>query len=498
MIISIETGSTVTKLGTKPVFNFTGTTIGLSAVTNSTNDAIVAGGTAGSLAIGCALKPLYNSVTISPEISIDLPDELQYIKTINGVAPTQDGEFFIDGSECDSWDILESRTGISIVDLCPSCTKCESIYRLKYEVENLKMWLNTLKDVNLYLTAGTKDEVATRTALLSQYRITGPDKMPQCNTGIEFDDGYMNMRGLQLLQQYITTVHMWNYIVSRNNASTIIEVAPEETTGFVVQTKRALTSCACEQKICCTIHVSAYGILKDNQPNQPREIPSDYPISVFVPEKSNIVRFEPTVKQDPPNIALPISGCTISTADPADPDDYLYASKKTATTGEIDAKAAGTYVVCVKFLPFIYYQAWRDGEPINIRGGTTTTISGHTNTETGVVTYDFGISDWTTNIKPSADMPGEPTEADYLSAKTVPTTSVPFKILWKIDIEWKVKELVDGEWQEREPDIENYMYRANGIRSYFGSILQNTDILPEEPPENTSSNTTTTSNGETS
>ena len=49
MIIRIETGSTVTKLGTKPVFNFTGSTIGLSAVTTGSTDAIVAGGTEGSV-----------------------------------------------------------------------------------------------------------------------------------------------------------------------------------------------------------------------------------------------------------------------------------------------------------------------------------------------------------------------------------------------------------------------------------------------------------------
>ena len=479
MIISIESGSTVTKLGTKPVFNFTGSTVGLSAITTGTNDdAIVAGGTAGSLAIGCSVEPLYNSVTVSSEISIKLPDELQYIKTINGVTPTQDGEFFIDGSECDSWDVLESGTGISIVDLCPSCTKCESIYRLKYEVENLKMWLNTLKDVNLYLTAGNQNEVLTRTRMLEQYRITGPDKMTACTEGIEFDDGYLNMRGLQLLQQYITTVHMWNYIVSKNNSSTVIEVAPEDATGFVVQTKRALTSCACAQRICCNIKIKADHLLYDNKSTS--EIPVDYPISIYVPEKSNTITFDPLVKEEFPNQFLETTACEINT--PKVGNKYI-ADSKIATTNELPVVAAGTFVVCVKFLPFIYYQAWRDGEPISIRGGTTTTISGNTNYETGVVTYDFGISNWTTNVKPSDDMPGEPTEADYLTAKTVPTTSVPFKIVWDIDIEWIVKEYVNGEWRERHQEPENYLYRTNGIRSYFGWVLQNTEILPEEPPE---------------
>ena len=484
MIISIETGSTVTKLGTKPVFNFTGSTIGLSAATSGNTDAIVAGGTEGSIAIGCSVEPLYNSVTITPELSIELPDALKYIKTINGVAPTQDGEFFIDGSECDSWDILESGTGISIVDLCPSCTKCESIYRLKYEVENLKMWLNTLKDVNLYLTAGGVNEVKTRALLLSQYRITGEGKMSSCSTGIEFDDGYLNMRGLQLLQQYITTVHMWNYIVSRNNASTVIDVAPEDTTGFTVQTKRALTSCACAQTICCTIRIRPLGILKDNGEFE-SSLP--YPISVYVPDNSNTVRFEPLLSDEQQSLALNVDSCVISTAPKSSPTDIIYASTKTATTTEIPAKVAGTYVVGVKFLPFVFYEAWRDGEPISIRGGTATTISGKTSSD-GTVTYDFGISGHTTYVKPSpapapAALRGEPTESDYLTAKTVPTCSVPFKIVWDVTITWQVRELVDDTWIDKSPDIENYQYTANGIRSYFGDILQNTEIPPEEPPE---------------
>jgi len=493
MIISIESGSTVTKLGTKPVFNFTGSTIGLSATTIQNKDAVIAGGTAGSIAIGCNIKPLYNSVTIAPELYIQLPDELQYIKTINGVAPTQDGEFFIDGSECDSWDMLESGTGISIVDLCPSCTKCESIYRLKYEVENLKMWLNTLKDVNLYLTLSENgyNEVKTRALMLEQYRITGPNKMPACSTDVDFDNSYLNMRGLQLLQQYITTVHMWNYIVSRNNASTVIDVAPEDTTGFTVQTKRALTSCACAQTICCTIHIRPYGILNDNGTTQ-TTLP--YPISVYVPDRSNTIKFEPLAK-DNQDIALNVTKCEISTANPTSTTDIIYASTKTATTTEIPAKVAGTYVVSVKFLPFVYYKAWRDGEPINIRGGTTTEISGKTSSD-GTVTYDFGISERATYIKPAHGtgvpewLQGEPTESDYLTAKTVPTCSVTFKIIWNVDITWQVKELVDGTWVEREPDVENYQYTANGIRSYFGDILQNTEIPPEEPPEPDTENTT--------
>ena len=149
----------------------------------------------GKLKLGASAGVVEDAVAITEDITGTIPRGSRRVLTINGVAPTEDGEFFIDGSECDSWEALGGST-IGIVDFCPSCTTCEAVYRLKYEVENMKMWLNTLKDVNLY--AGS--DIGKRQSLLDGQRLfkyvpenknleTQPDAA-LCSVNIIPDDDY--------------------------------------------------------------------------------------------------------------------------------------------------------------------------------------------------------------------------------------------------------------------------------------------------------------------
>ena len=108
MHISIITGDTPIQLSDAPVFSFEGATV----------------------------STLGQQATITPVISAEVPYDT-YIRTINGVAPNDRGEFFVDGSACDSWGIIEGGTeslfgqtftdatdGLSLVDLCPACKTC--------------------------------------------------------------------------------------------------------------------------------------------------------------------------------------------------------------------------------------------------------------------------------------------------------------------------------------------------------------------------------------
>lgn len=465
----------------------------------------------GKLQLGAAATVVENNADIVENITGKMPKSARRVLTINGITPTDDGEFFIDGSECDSWEYISGST-IGLVDLCPSCTTCETIYRLKYEVENMKMWINTLKDVNLY--AGSN--IATRQGLLNDQRIApyaaqdDEDKSEDkklCSIGLIPDDGYLQLKGLQLLQQYITTVHMWNYIVSRNNASTVIDVAPEDTTGFTVQTKRALPSCCDKQKIKCTMDVYPVGVIMDKDdaghivplPSRAGVDGTDgYPISVYVPDGSNEVRFEPfwdnKIKDDGGDIKIEYNQNSVlkpyqqkSHVKTNLISHYKQISTKDASnsSGFIDATFAGTYVVTVKFLPFVYYRAWRDevvgGQThhvdINIRGGTSQVVVGNTNSD-GSVSYDFGISGHTCYaIPPDGETAPEPTEEDYLTSKTVPTCSVKFQIVWYINIKWITSTTVNGREESKE-DEETYLYTANGIRAYYGDIIGDTTVEP--------------------
>ena len=479
----------------------------------------------GMLVLGSTTTVVENQATTNLVIEGNIPEILRRITTINNVSPNDQGEFFIDGSECDSWGYTEnsykiidpddatknipiyvdpdaehpvlvaggSATGIWITDLCPACTSCETIYRLKYEVENLKLWLNTLKDVSLYwsnIYDIRTDYVAQRRKLLSDLRITGSTISPICSKDLTEDDRYMQLKGIQLLQQYMTVVHMWNYVVSRNNSSTLITIAPEDTTGFVVQTKRALPSCDGSQSIKCVIDVCPQKAIYDDS-SYKEGYPDKYPISVYVPAdgKSNEIRFEPFMQDkegiDNQSLALgDLRSLTISTLNDA-PYNQTVAHKRADTTPDsfIPAKVAGTYVITVKFLPFIYYRAWRGRNPdgskhyITMRGGKQEPdIQPYPVGDTGAVIYNFGLSGCDIGSLAA------PTAEDYLDAKTAPTCSVNFKILWKITITWTVND-TNGTHTE----VEDYTYLANGIRTYFDAIMSNTEVLPLEPEEPTSS-----------
>lgn len=454
MHISIVTGGTTTQLSDSPSFIFSGSTVNV----------------------------LGNNVTVTPDIDADIQPDT-FIQTINGVSSNDDGEFFIDGSECDSWGVIENgvdsitneqatgaaTSGISLVDLCPACRTCESIYRLQYEVENLKMWINTLKDVNLYIN----DDMDQRRTNLGNLRVTNLSDL--CAAGLEQDDAYMQIKSVQLLQQYMTVVHMWNYVVSQNNASNVIEVAPEDTAGFVVQTKRALPSCADNQAIQCTIDVGAPCAIKDD--GTLVDLPNNYPVSIYVPTpvldmqndatdvQSLDLHFEPfDEKQEQAlgNAKIHVRNQTQS-------------DKVRVQTDVISAKVAGTYVVSAKFLPFIYYRIWKGSGSnktyISVRGGTTVPITGTTVGDDTV--WDFGINGH--EVMPKLN----PTAQDYLDAKTTPTSSVDFKLVWPIRIEWTVTGVA-------EPYVEEYNYVANGIRAYYGDAIISEAVIPnpvEQEPE---------------
>ena len=122
---------------------------------------------------------------------------------------------------------------------------------------------------------------------LGTFRITG-NTSDICASGLELDNDYLQLRSAQLLQQYMTVVHMWNYVVSRNNSSNIITVAPEDTAGFIVQTKRALPSCDDQFEVSCQIVVGKPKGIADNT-RQEFDLSNinDYDISVYTDSLSD-------------------------------------------------------------------------------------------------------------------------------------------------------------------------------------------------------------------
>ena len=482
----------------------------LITIEGATSTATLAG--AITVKVPGSITALDNRAVFKPEFDEYVKGATVMVNTINGVSPNAGGEFFLSGSECTSWDRITGgtawdgeapaanvpitgdtkTTGIWLTDLCPACSDCDTLYRLKQETELLKMWLTLLKDVNLYGNdpwdenssdddTGIANGTHRHIYKLWQKRL---EELPECGeyilgvSGSTFADFYQNQgftKSLQLIQQYMTTVHMWNYLVNRNNKSDLIQIAPEDTAGFSVQTKRALTSCGSSeaysgQSIQCNIKIAdAVALFDDGSTTPLYEVSSSYPVSVFIPKA--LLSFEPfDDKQSavgiPPETHDQVAG-TVYNIDilQADPnvDEAWYC--RSVDTGVIPATAAGTYVVYTKFLPFVY-SVMKDanGDPISIRGGTVYSDSFWKTTTGSTISFSFFAEDSEPEYLP------KPTATEYLDAKTAPTCSVNFKIIWHIVITWTI-----GGYTS--PEVEDYYYTCNGVRRYYSAPVLGPSVI---------------------
>lgn len=375
------------------------------------------------------------------------------LQSINGVSGTADGSFFIHGSDCDSWGYITGGTafgtgsetpevvagstasGIWFTDLCPACQTCDDMFEIKQAIEEMNVWANMIKDVELHTTP----ELITNKGRLESLCIDG--RAMHCGGPWS---PFPSVDGRQLLQQYITVVHMWNYAVVQNNASFKLEIAPEDTAGFVVQTKRSLPNCDGTWHIRCTVTVEYDGAVADDG-----TIASKQALSVYVP-KPNLT-FKPfTLEETVPGVPSGTLTAENAAFDTVNIDGRVHVEHKSnyttkiVSTDEIIARVGGTYELSFKILPFINYVIKdKDGKVISIRGGTVD-ISG--STEGGFVIYDAFVpasTDWHRIVNP--------TKEDYLNAKTAPTGSVPLNNRWRIQVLWEVGKTIDpGDTPEPE------------------------------------------------
>lgn len=250
----------------------------------------------------------------------------RYITSINNVTPVADGVLFLTGSECDSVRPLPDESKLEIVDLCPACAKCDNQYKIKRQIEFYTLYYEILKDVNLYEIG----DVRTRYADLRQHLMSEQSGCAEWVDMKEYED-LLNSVGY-LLQEYITTVHMWNYAVSTNNNDTRISNPPEDTCGILVQSKRALTDCSGDRGLRCTVALSP---ADDNEDTVQEDL------SIFVPVSpaSQVGMFTPFTSTMVPAIEL---------------NTGEHFTDKTLTALFNPITIAGTCIVTVKFLPFIY------------------------------------------------------------------------------------------------------------------------------------------------
>ena len=177
------------------------------------------------------------------------------IRTINQVSPGPwDGNFYLLGSGCTSViapvqssskilgyeDLyLElSTSGLGIFDGCLPCRNCQTIAQLQRELEECEIWINGLKDNNLYY-----EDTAVQLWNSMKSKVISNSG---CNLG--FSDEILNRqeslkRATKLLYQYKALIAVWNYLVRTKQGFTHIQIAPEDYAGFIVGSKRVLNNC---------------------------------------------------------------------------------------------------------------------------------------------------------------------------------------------------------------------------------------------------------------
>ena len=283
------------------------------------------------------------------------------LQTINRASPDENGMFWLHmGDSCSAWElgfdasnvdedddddgtgasqandssseakskkIRTKFSGITLYDVCQACTSCTDVANIKAQYEDLKIALNLEKDINLY----KQSVVDARLDALTDSRIDFSDTHCIITPG----PGIRSAQSRELLMQYVTTVHMWNYVVSQTNSSTELHITPESTSGFYVQANRALPSCDGSTNIMVTCTIEGEDI-EDNLSLLVLRPSVDFkPFSVDgFPAEASVLHAGPTTKQ---------------------------------ITFSHTAEAAGTYEFFVKIIAFKYVELLdADGNKISL------------------------------------------------------------------------------------------------------------------------------------
>lgn len=218
-----------------------------------------------------SLSPRYSNKTLS---IANFSQSLDGLYTINGIKPFDwNGQFDIYGSACtsiiqytdtsDPQALASDSHDIAIFDGCYPCPICQQLAWVQNQIQNNQIWLKGMKDVNLYYQADAagrwQDEIASK--LSNQNPV-------QCYikpTSISMDRGSVFGKAIKLLYQYRQAVAMWNFLVRTKAAHIQIVSAPQDFSGFIVQTKLSIDTCGIAQGTSTAVDLTIDAVLQSGQ-----------------------------------------------------------------------------------------------------------------------------------------------------------------------------------------------------------------------------------------
>lgn len=355
---------------------------------------------------------------------------LNYIASINGVGtnnPT--GMFFILGGMCvtpfisvnaSSGNISqgdEDATGVmprpttnvlSLTDGCATCRTCDRLLQIKEKLEALKRVFWALKDVNLYKESIFNSRVSyVRSAMMDTP--VGCTGIPSDERNSLFEIAMYNMLG-----QYMTVVHMWNYISQLGSQRVEILPVPEDISAFAVRVSSPKLTCDTATKIYCTVIV------------RPKQVQDG--LTAWVPEPE--IGFEPLHEY-----AASLSGT-------ATQEGLVY-----TFSFEDSTPVVGTYTLLMRYYPYIPARA--------VDPRTDTTIDPSEYDADNYVKYAKKSPDGNgydviyEGSRIDIDIQDEPydsqdpnwnphDQADYLAARNIPAYNTTDTNIWEIEVTWGI------------------------------------------------------------
>ena len=417
----------------------------------------------------------------------------RYVSRLNNVAAGEDGAIWVLPDRCMStrpaqavaklqktvpsspsaiydWEYTQQPwgTGMTIYDTCPACRNCRDVALIKRQFEWVKMMLNMFKDVNINLNPANYAEGGSDTVYMLRQQYLSSNRIAldsACTSEIGSSaDKYASipeMKGSPLMNEYISTVHMWNFAVSRNNTSTEIRPTEESSTGFLVQTKHALPSCSEQLRLTCDIHVEP--------------APSGTPGTSLVEPNLSMLVTGTSTQFAPFDVAASASGVPGNLAT-LTLESYV---EKNVHVDFPAARIAGTYILVAKFIPFINTTLLDDeGNPIPLSGNTMwivpeSTATSSTVTSDSTVTYSSTfilVGGSTTAISSSSS----PSVADYTQAGEFPSRSGEGFNIWQITVTWTIQRRSSGSWTTFKSYVSTYLFSACRTRQPIDGLIRDT------------------------
>ena len=180
-----------------------------------------------------------------------VPD-IKGVYTINNIEPFQwNGQFTIYGSACtsvvqhtdtsDPLSVPSNTHELVIFDGCYPCPICKDLAWIQNQIQNCQIWLQGMKDANLYY----QGQAAQLWSARYQSKLSNQNPV-QCfvrPTSIALDRSSIFGKAIKLFYQYRQAVAMWNFLVRTKSAHVQIVSAPQDFSGFIVQTKISIDTC---------------------------------------------------------------------------------------------------------------------------------------------------------------------------------------------------------------------------------------------------------------